>query len=140
MDGGADVPGGAEKQTGAQDDAPQDDDDEDAALMLDVAAEEALGAPNGVVAAPVGENLSDVDDDELDQYLCTEEEVKMKKQIWTISNKCVFFFCHALLPHSLIPRPSCTLGGVACHECFFCSVSYEAESKAKACEYNRGRT
>lgn len=88
----------AEQPDGAQEQALQDD--EEAALMLDVAAGDAEaddGTPGDVVAAPVAENLSDLDDDELDQYLCTEEEVKMKKQIWMISNKYVYLPCRCVL-------------------------------------------
>jgi hypothetical protein len=45
------------------------------------------------LATAVAENWSDLDDAELDQYLCTEEEVKMKKQIWMLSNKCALVTC-----------------------------------------------
>ena len=65
--------------------------------MLDVAEGDPVeddSAPGDVVAA---ETLSDLDDDELDQYLCTEEEVKMKKQIWMISNKYVYLPCRCVL-------------------------------------------
>lgn len=63
--------------------------DDQAAVTLDVASDGLLAeGTGGELAENLGDNLSDLDDAELDQYLCTEEEVKMKKQIWMISNKC----------------------------------------------------
>jgi uncharacterized membrane protein len=83
----------AEKQNGAPDVAAGDAED---MLVLDVADEDMLlnpAATHGVVDDPVVENLSDLDEKELEQYLCTEEEVKMKKQIWMVSNKCACASC-----------------------------------------------
>lgn len=97
VDGGLDGADGAEQQDRTQAQALEGQ--EAAGLVLDVAEGDAVeddSAPGAVVPA-AADNLSDLDDDELDQYLCTEEEVKMKKQIWMISNKYVYLPCRCVL-------------------------------------------
>jgi hypothetical protein len=59
-----------------------------------VAAEEAtMEACEDAAAPPAVDTFSDLDDDELDQYLATPEEAEVKKQIWTACNKCATARC-----------------------------------------------
>lgn len=97
VDGGFSGADGAEQQDGAQTQALEGQ--EAAGLVLDVAEGDAAedDSTPGAVLPAAADNLPDLDDDELDQYLCTEEEVKMKKQIWMISNKYVYLPCRCVL-------------------------------------------
>jgi Brf1-like TBP-binding domain len=53
------------------------------------AGHSAEAADDSLAVQAVPDTLSDIDDDEIDGYIATEEEAAIKGEIWTACNQCV---------------------------------------------------
>jgi transcription factor IIIB subunit 2 len=68
----------------------EEDDPDQIAAEADAAAKKALDEANAT-ALVVPETFSDIDDDEIEGYMATPEEIELKTVIWSEMNKCAYF-------------------------------------------------